>query len=171
MTAPGSGVAGRLARWREARMAIAVELEMAEGLVPWLRRCLGQAWRGTARSPIEAAHLTVQSALCQAVRAAGCRAAETIRQEEVRQLALTALESVGRQASVAYARAALECERHALGAAAQLRSAIAQTALDAASRERLAQTCEALLLSLTLPESYVPVAVPPERGRYEERPE
>jgi len=167
--AGAGGFADRLARWRDARAAIAAQLEMAEGVVPWLRRCLGQAWSGMARSPIEAAHLTVQAALRQSVRAAACRAAETIQEEEARQLALTALESVGRQASLTFARAALDCERHALSAATQVRSAIAQTSLAAPVRERLAQACEALLLSLTLPADYMPAAGRKEEGADEER--
>lgn len=45
---PAETLAERLARWRRAREAISVQLEMSQGVVPWIGRAARQFWSGRA---------------------------------------------------------------------------------------------------------------------------
>jgi hypothetical protein len=148
---PVHTIASHLADWRESRAEIARQLKMSEGLLPWLAKCSEQVWRGQPESPIAAAHLWVRAALSQAVHRAECQIAEKVDHEEFRQLALTALDGTAHFATIAFAQAAIDCEQRALSAAAELREAVQCLPLPPSERERLAEECEAQLLSLILP--------------------
>jgi hypothetical protein len=145
--------ADRFAAWRQARAAIATQLQMGEGLLPWLLRCVEQVWKGSPLTPIQSAHLLVQSALLQSARSLECRLLQDVEHEHFCQLALTALTDVANHAAVTFAKASIDIEQQAFAAASQLRDAAQSLPVEESERTRLAGWCEELLFSLTLPDA------------------
>jgi hypothetical protein len=150
--APSKAWPERLANWRRTRSSIAAQLQLGDGIVPWLRDCAKQAICGMPVWPGSAEYHRYLATLADAEQQLRFRISGLALPEHVRQSVLVSAAILLSNAELAVAPVLMDLERQALEAAALCREQCAQLPdLPAASRNKLAAQCESLLLDLIRP--------------------
>jgi hypothetical protein len=147
--APPLPWAERLARWRRARADIAVQLRMAEGVVPWLRDAIARFVRGVPELPAGSGFRRLVADLTDADCRLHVSVARLGAPEHLRQSVITSGTRLLSNAERAASRLSLDLEQQALAAVAACRDECEQLpGLAQPERQALAKQCEMVLLDL-----------------------
>lgn len=142
-------LAQRLARWRRARDEIALQLRMADGLLPWVRESAGRLFWGRAELPVCRTFRRLAGELADLDDRLGGKVSGLAAPEQLRQLVHSAASQLLARAQEARSALAVELERRTLALAAAFREQCeALPGLTAEERSRASRQCEELLLDL-----------------------
>jgi hypothetical protein len=148
--APAQPWAERLAHWRRARADIAAQLRMGQGIVPWLRLCLGQFATGSAYLPAGSEYQQFAARLADTEHRLRIRISRAVLPEQLRQSILENVSAIVARAEITSARYAVELEQQALIAAAVCREQCERMeGLSVPERTAMVSQCEQLFLELT----------------------
>jgi len=150
--APPMAWGERLARWRRARADIAVQLRMAEGIVPWVRDAASRFVNGTPDMASGAGFRRLVADLADAECRLRVKVTRLAAPEHLRQSLMSSGTTLLSNAELAAARLSLDLERQALVAAAGCRDECERLpGLAEPQREALARQCESVLVDLAAP--------------------
>lgn len=147
--APPQSVADRLAGWRRARTAIATQLHMGQGLIPWLRDIAEHALVGRGELPGDRALSRFVAQLADAECHLRVRLSQAGLPAHLPEAVLTRAQSLLSAAEIVTAESTAALERQALEAAVGLRDLChALPDRSTGERDEMATQCERLLLDL-----------------------
>lgn len=150
--APETSWGDRLARWRRARSQISIQLRLADGILPWLRRAVAQCFYGRAETTVSFDYQRFLAGMATAERSVAARLSTSAMPEVLNQHVATRAAALQSHAAALAVDCVMRLEQEALSAAAECRDICDH--LDAVSTERrdqIAAECESLLLELVRP--------------------
>jgi hypothetical protein len=149
---PRSTWAERLARWRRARTDISAQLQMGQGVLPWMQDSLARFVAGAPDKPAGADYSRFLAEMADAEHRLRIRLSRLALPEQLRQSILASAAVLVGRAETSAAHLAIELERQALTAAAACRDQCEQLPeLTPKQRQQLAQQCESLFVELIRP--------------------